>query len=242
MPHIFRIELHKLCVYTRQDKFVYGVWRTHTAITTKKSIILKLEKNKRKRQNSISKASSEKIWLFNGNLLFLSALNWNDIHTPKTRFKVIFWLLTERSFKRARAHSLFRRSFAVWLVGWPIRSPSVEHSLTHFTHQKPHKANNENLFWNKLSINHRFLWIVSLHVFVTHFARHYHCLRIFHLIPISSRSIVIFWIFALQYLIIITRISCFWWYRCAHLVILIDYLTRKFFAAHEYGRRLFFCI
>lgn len=129
MPHIFRIELHKLCVYTRQDKFVYGVWRTHTAITTKKSIILKLEKNKHKRQNSISKASSEKIWLFNGNLLFLSALNWNDIHTPKTRFKVIFWLLTERSFKRARAHSLFRRS----LVGL-AHSLAFCRALTHSLH------------------------------------------------------------------------------------------------------------
>lgn len=129
MPHIFRIELHKLCVYTRQDKFANGVWRAHTTITTKKSIILKLEKNKHKRQNSISKASSEKIWLFNGNLLFLSALNWNDIHTPKTRFKVIFWLLTERSFKRARAHSLVRSLFG-WLVGPFARLLSSTHSFT----------------------------------------------------------------------------------------------------------------
>lgn len=119
-----------MCLYASRQICEWSLKGTHHTITTKKSIILKLEKNKHKRQNSISKASSEKIWLFNGNLLFLSALNWNDIHTPKTRFKVIFWLLTERSFKRARAHSLVRRS----LVGWLAHSLAFCRALTHSLH------------------------------------------------------------------------------------------------------------
>lgn len=78
---------------------------------TKTTATVKFEGRKIFKEDKVttnSRNHHEKIWLFNGNLLFKSALNWNNIHTAnerRTRIQSHILIIRRESFKRASCAS-----------------------------------------------------------------------------------------------------------------------------------------